>query len=406
MTPKQIKKLDYWIGIPLVFFLTIWKSICSLYSSSIKKTKLPSKILFIKLSEQGSTVLAYSAIQKAIELVGVANVYFWVFEENKQILDILKVIPSQNIVSVKNKGLVLFLYQVIKAIVFLRRNKIDTTIDLEFFSRSSAILSYISGAKFRVGLHRFQSELPYRGNLMTHKIQYNPYIHTAIAFRLMVDSLSNDLGQIPFSKNSLLGISIIHPGANLQEEDFLSIKSIIDLELSGPLTSPVIVINPNAGDLIPERKWDSENFVLLSKKLISHFKGNLTICLTGSPSEVNRTAEIFNSICSDRVINLSGKTNLRTLFALYSISDVLVTNDSGPGHFASMTKIKNIVLFGPETPLLFGPLGSDSHYIEKDFSCRPCVNPFNHRIPKCNDNICMKSISVEEVFEKILQVLK
>ena len=43
---------------------------------------------------------------------------------------------------------------------------------------------------------------------------------------------------------------------------------------------------------------------------------------------------------------------------LYTLSELLITNDSGPAHFASMTPITVITLFGPETPLLFRALDS------------------------------------------------
>ena len=76
---------------------------------------------------------------------------------------------------------------------------------------------------------------------------------------------------------------------------------------------------------------------------------------------------------------------------LYTMADILVTNDSGPGHFASMTDIDTVVLFGPETPALYGPLG-DSHVLWNGLACSPCVDPFIHRISPCNDNVCMSSI--------------
>ena len=51
------------------------------------------RILFVKLVEQGSSVLACSAIRRAVELVGRENVYFLVFEENRFILDAMGLIP-------------------------------------------------------------------------------------------------------------------------------------------------------------------------------------------------------------------------------------------------------------------------------------------------------------------------
>ena len=52
------------------------------------------------------------------------------------------------------------------------------------------------------------------------------------------------------------------------------------------------------------------------------------------------------------MIPLAGKTTLRQVLVLYARSEILVTNDSGPAHFASMTPIHVVTLFGPETPAL------------------------------------------------------
>jgi ADP-heptose:LPS heptosyltransferase len=90
---------------------------------------------------------------------------------------------------------------------------------------------------------------------------------------------------------------------------------------------------------------------------------------------------------------------------LYTLSDILVTNDSGPGLFASLTDIETIVLFGPETPLLFGANSEHSYYIWKKLACSPCVNVYNHRFSPCRNNLCMKSITVEDVYAKICDIL-
>jgi len=102
-----------------------------------------------------------------------------------------------------------------------------------------------------------------------------------------------------------------------------------------------------------------------------------------------------------RVISVAGYTTLRELMVLYSIANILVTNDSGPGHFASMTKVQTVVLFGPETPELFAPLGNNIHIIWANLACSPCVNAFNHRFSQCTDNVCMQEISVDVVYEQV-----
>ena len=98
---------------------------------------------------------------------------------------------------------------------------------------------------------------------------------------------------------------------------------------------------------------------------------------------------------------MAGHTSLTELLTLYSVADVLVTNDSGPGHFSSLTPVHAIVLFGPETPRLFGPLSASSTVIWKELACSPCVSVFNHRLSPCRNNVCMQAITVDEVFDAV-----
>jgi ADP-heptose:LPS heptosyltransferase len=105
-------------------------------------------------------------------------------------------------------------------------------------------------------------------------------------------------------------------------------------------------------------------------------------------------------------MSLAGQTSLRELLTLYTAADVLVTNDSGPGHFASLTPVHAIVLFGPETPRLFGPLAASTTVIWKELACSPCVSVFNHRLSPCRNNVCMQSITVDEVFSAVRSALE
>jgi ADP-heptose:LPS heptosyltransferase len=102
---------------------------------------------------------------------------------------------------------------------------------------------------------------------------------------------------------------------------------------------------------------------------------------------------------------MAGRTTLREVLVLYTLADVLVTNDSGPGHFASLTGIDSIVLFGPETPLLFGPLGPHSQAVTANLACSPCLSAYNHRFSPCRFNACMHAISVDDVLARVMAAL-
>ena len=275
---------------------------------------------------------------------------------------------------------------------------------MEFFSRASAVLAYLSGAKSRVGLHRFNSEQPYRGDLLTHRVQYNPYLHTAKAYLLLVKALEADLQQRPMLKLPSSELEVKAPVFMPSDEEMEKVKKLVEEKYGGRIPSSLVLLNPNASDMLPLRKWDTPNFVTLGKKILDAYP-NSGLVLTGAPSEQANCKNILAAFNDPRVVAVAGETTLRELLVLYTLSSLLVTNDSGPGHFASMTTMPALVLFGPETPELFSPIGDRIEVIWKGLACSPCVNPFNHRFSPCNNNLCMQHISADEVFEKVKDML-
>src|SRR5439155_18350784 len=117
-------------------------------------------------------------------------------------------------------------------------------------------------------------------------------------------------------------------------------------------SAPLVLLNPNASDLLPLRRWPPLRYVELARRLLERYP-ELFIGFTGAPAEAGPNTQLANEVGSDRVIRLAGKTTLRQVLVLYTRSEILVTNDSGPAHFASMTPISVVALFGPETPALF-----------------------------------------------------
>ena len=65
-----MRKVDYYVGVPICFFLSILRSLQNILGlRKLKKDFKPKKLLFIELSEMGSTILAYGAMKKAKDLV-------------------------------------------------------------------------------------------------------------------------------------------------------------------------------------------------------------------------------------------------------------------------------------------------------------------------------------------------
>jgi len=392
-----IRFLDYWLGVPACALLTLLRGLASAAAAEGKPAR-PQKILFLKFIEQGATVLAQDAIRRATQVVGRDNLFFCVFESNRAILDLLDTVPAGNIISIRDQRFVPFAIDFLRAAWTVRAKQIDAVIDMEFFSRASAIFTFLTGATTRVGLHRFTGELPYRGDLMTHRVQYLPHLHISLQYLVMVEAACHDPNELPMLKVPLaqiMGTPSAPPRFVPDADDLRRMRE----RLAGT-ASPIVVLNPNASDLLPLRKWQSARFVSLAQRIHATYP-NALLVLTGASSERAAVDALCREINAPRTVSVAGQTTLRELLTLYTIADVLVTNDSGPGHFASLTPVHAIVMFGPETPRLFGPLAPSTTVIWKELACSPCVNVFNHRLSPCRNNVCMQLITVDEVFAAV-----
>src|SRR4051812_14684797 len=147
MNVKALLALDQWLGVPLCFVCTMARAI---FNRPPPGSAPPARsILFVKLAEQGSTVLAYQALRRAGELVGRKNVYFIAFKENRFILDLLEVIPEENVITISSNGVPAMMGSLLGGIRRLRALNLEAAVDMEFFSRGSAVLTYLSGARRR-----------------------------------------------------------------------------------------------------------------------------------------------------------------------------------------------------------------------------------------------------------------
>jgi ADP-heptose:LPS heptosyltransferase len=396
-----MRRIDRWLGVSLCFLLTVVRFFVSkFHNASIGPVR---RILFVKLAEQGATVVAYPAILKVVERVGRENVYFIVFEKNRYILDIMEVVPAENIITIPTQGLFGVMVGFLRAIRHIRRIKIDTAIDFEFFSRASALICWLSGARRRIGLHSFAGEAPYRGNLMTHPIPYNCHVHTSDMYRILIESTDAPTRTLPALKIAGNTGQYCLPKLCPHPWEVKELKQLLHKETGLDDISSIILLNANAGDLLPCRCWPTQNYVELARRLIDKYP-DVCVVFTGAPKEASVAQSLAAEVVSDRCTCLAGKTTFRQLIVLYAISDAIVTNDSGPAHFAALTPINIIVLFGPETPILFAPMGPRVHVINAALACSPCVSAFNNRQTRCRDNLCMQAITVDEVFTKTCQV--
>jgi len=400
--------LDRYIGKILCFLFSQVEKIRRVFQKK-GDSAAPGKILFVKPVEQGAIILALPALKRAVDAVGRENVYFFCLRKNRVILDILDVLPRENVFTVDDRSLFSFAAGLIHAVFQLRRLKIDTAIDLEIFARISIIIAWFSGARRRVGLHRFNSEGPYRGNLVTHKVQYNPYIHTSQTFEVLVCAAFADPADTPLLKEPIPELWEALPQFQPAPEDREEAFRLLKTRLPGwteetAAKDTLILFNPKCLDELPVRKWPDSSFVALGRKILQSYP-EATILITGLENE-KAACEAMAREIGDGAISLAGVLSLRGLLALMTVCRVLVSTDSGPAHFAALTDLAGVILFGPETPDLYSPLSSRMKLIYRHLTCSPCFSPMNYRLSPCRNNQCVLQITPDQVFDAVSEILE
>ena len=296
------------------------------------------------------------------------------------------------------------LLSAVKVIWLLRRERIDTTIDMDFFSRLSAIVAYLVCRGNRVGFHRFTSEGLGRGRLLTHPVLYSPHVHTAAAFVALARAVTSP---DPAGLNSRVAIdmqSLTTPPYQPEPEALDAVRR--RLEQSGiPAGALIVLINPNSSDLFPLRRWPLDSFADLCCRLVQQYS-DLHLVITGTGSEQQDAQTILDRVISNRVVSLAGRTSFPELLALYAIAAAMVSNDSGPAHFAAMLRLPSVVLFGPETPALYGPLNPNARCLYTHFACSPCVSVYNAKKSPCTRSLCLEAITVDEVLSNVRDILQ
>ena len=399
MKIELVRKLDYWLGVPLCFLGTVLKKLGGIFGSG-RIPERPTNILLIELSEMGSVILADPAMLKLKKTLN-ANLHFAIFEKNRASLEFLNTIPQDNIFLMGDSGVLGVAWGALRFFFWSRSKGIDTVIDMELFSRFTALLTGFSGAGRTVGFHGFFNEGLYRGNFLTHKVAYNPHLHIAKNFIAMVNALLADKSETPYSKCAVMDEEIMLRTVGVSAEARQAMFRKIEAACPGfsAERQRVILFNTNSSDLMPLRRWPQDNYVKLARMILTNYRDTVVL-LTGSREERAAKEPIIAAVGSERCVNFAGETSITELVALYTISLFMLTNDSGPAHFAAVTPLPVFVFFGPETPAIYGPLGQMTP-IYAGLACSPCVSAMNHRKSPCSDNVCLQAISLEQVFEII-----
>jgi ADP-heptose:LPS heptosyltransferase len=283
----------------------------------------------------------------------------------------------------------------------MRALEFEVVIDCELFARVSSIFSFLTGAPVRVGFFRHTQEGLYRGTFINRRVMYNPYTHLTQQFVGLAEAI--DSGTIPVVKDARLPAPQPPPPLRFPDGELEEVVARLHVEFPAVAGKSLVLVSPSGG-ILPIRAWPMEHYRTLCESLLSD---GHAVAVIGLNDDRPFGQDLVDHCRSPYCIDLTGYTKtIRHLLALFHRASLVVTNDGGPGQFAAITPVPTIILFGPETPVLYGTLSRNSHCFHLGLPCSPCLTAYNHRTSPCDgDNQCLKRITPEHVIAKAREMV-
>lgn len=258
----------------------------------------------------------------------------------------------------------------------IRRRRYDLVIDL-FGNPRSALMTFASGAKYRVGYD-------FRGR--------------SYAYNLLVKPRGAEVHNVEFNLDALrrIGVPIVTTSLlfPLSSSD-VAFADNVAAELQ--LTDAVIIgINP--GTNRPTERWPAEKFSELGK--LASKQLNARVLVFWGPGE-RALAENIVSAIGQRA-SIAPPTTLKQLGALFRKCSVVVSNDSGPMHIAAAVGVPTVGIFGPVNPRLQGPYGERTASVTNHrLNCLGCN--YDKHCPI--GNMCMTELEAKTVLAAVERLL-
>jgi len=161
------------------------------------------------------------------------------------------------------------------------------------------------------------------------------------------------------------------------------------------------------GSIWATKRWTRGGYA----GLVSLFLRDYHVVLIGGNDDVSLVYEIISSVKEkDRgrsiLLSAVGLTTPLQSAAIIARSMALVSNDSAPLHMGVAVQTPVCAIFGPTSPRFgFYPMGEKDRVVQRELECRPCRIHGGRKCPEGHFN-CMREIHPEDVYEKVMQIVK
>lgn len=330
------------------------------------------KILIIKLSSIGDVVHTLPALYALRSAYPAAKID-WLVEEAAS--NILIGHPLLNdVFTIKKNGWFVDFGNTYNVAKNIRATDYDIVLDFQGLLKSG-IWVFLSGGKRRIG---FDKSREMSHTFLNERLPaYDPDKHAVDRYLDIVRYLKIDAADIKFS---------IHISENEKKRAYglLKVNGIWE-------GIHFVIVNPEGR--WKTKLWDVKKIAGLCNEIMDEL--GLKVVVVGA-SYGDKNKELA-SLTDNRAIDLTGKTTLKELAHLMSLSSLVVTVDSGPMHIAAAMGAPVIAIFGSTAPWRTGPYGKIHNIVRKELPCSPCFS----RVCKDKGNACMEEIGVGDVMKAV-----
>jgi heptosyltransferase III len=344
-----------------------------------------SRVLFIRLRNLGEAVLdtanlrALKRFRPDLQITTLVEaIYTDLYDADPD----LKAIPLTRGSQDKRSSLTSRL----SIIQTIRRHKFTAVINLHG-GPTSAQLTFMSGAKHRIGASHFRNGYAY--NLRVPPSE-------EILGRTNLHTVESQFGWFKW-----LGLPNETPApTQLFVADNPRTTARAKLQAAGvDQHQPYAILAPT--NEFYTKRWMPERYAAIAEQLIAR---GYQVVLTGAP-----TAEQIAQVTSVQAATSQNLTSLTSLsigelMAVIADAKVFIGNDSGPAHIAAAVKTPLVVLFGPASSVRWRPWTEEcAELVQNDFACNPCAM---YTCTEFAEPECIRSITIEQVMKAVDNVLR
>ena len=359
-----MKRLDKWIGCPLLFILGIFRN--KKPAINLDNIDVP-RIVLIKTAAIGDTIILSAMVDEIKRQYPRSSITVICSHNNLSMVKLIRGVDDIFIFEMKRP------LQSFSALRHL--GHFDLLLDFGPWPRINAVISWMAHADYKVGFKRAHM---YRHYVYDKWVEHLDTVHE-------IDNYRNILS-----------------GVGIQPVDIL--PSFIPSSNGLTPETPYVVFHQYpGGSMENQRKWSEVCWVDLGKRL--HQMYHVHILLSGANMDAEaaeHTAQLLRQV-GVPVENIAGKCSLSDMVAILAKARLVVSVNTGIMHLAAAVRAPLVVLHGATSELRWGPLGDTSVVVKSGEPCQPCISlGFESN---CNNPICMQNITVDMVMERVERLL-